>query len=86
LLYQLEHPGYDNGDIVGVWQDPHPATKWAVDTQILVRDRDSDQWVRRYFAEFKDGVVRAFNYGSTSWSQDVMNGTTRWQQAKLADE
>ena len=64
-----------------------PEVDWSkveVDTQILVRDREDATipWARRYFAEYKDGVVYAWNGGGTSWSEEC---TTRWKYAKLAE-
>lgn len=64
-----------------------PDTDWSkveVDTPILVRNDDyaTTSWLRRYFAEYDDGVVYAWNCGCTSWSETVM---TAWKYAKLAE-
>ena len=64
-----------------------PETDWSkveVDTPILVRDYEDAtiSWIRRYFAEYKDGVVYAWNGGCTSWSEKCMTG---WEYAKLAE-
>lgn len=64
-----------------------PEVDWSkveVDTPILVRNDDyaTAAWLRRYFAEYDDGVVYAWNCGCTSWSETVM---TPWQYAKLAE-
>lgn len=64
-----------------------PETDWSkveVDTPILVRNDDyaTTSWLRRYFAEYDDGVVYAWNCGCTSWSETVM---TAWKYAKLAE-
>ena len=64
-----------------------PETDWSkveVDTPILVRDYEdaTTSWIRRYFAEYKDGVVYAWNGGCTSWSEKCMTG---WEYAKLAE-
>ena len=64
-----------------------PETDWSkveVDTPILVRNDDyaTTSWLRRYFAEYDDGVVYAWNCGCTSWSETVMNP---WNYAKLAE-
>ena len=64
-----------------------PETDWSkveVDTPILVRNDDyaTTSWLRRYFAEYDDGVVYAWNCGCTSWSETVM---TPWKYAKLAE-
>lgn len=63
-----------------------PEVDWnkvEVDTPILVRDYEGQEWVRRYFAEYKCGTVYAWDVGQTSWSG---NGVTEWEYAKLADE
>ena len=57
-------------------------SKVEVDTPILVRDCECEKWLKRYFAEYKDGVVYAWNCGATSWNEDY---TTGWQYAKLAE-
>ena len=64
-----------------------PQVDWSrveVDTPILVRDYEdaTTSWIRRYFAEYKDGVVYAWNGGCTSWSEKCMTG---WNYAKLAE-
>ena len=64
-----------------------PETDWSkveVDTPILVKDYEDAtiSWIRRYFAEYKDGVVYAWNGGCTSWSEKCMTG---WEYAKLAE-
>ena len=64
-----------------------PEIDWSkveIDTPILVRDHEdaTTSWIRRYFAEYKDGVVYAWNGGCTSWSEKCMTG---WEYAKLAE-
>lgn len=63
-----------------------PEVDWSkveVDTPILVRDSEDEDWYRRYFAEYKDGVVCTWYGGQTSWSGD---GVTEWKYAKLAEK
>ena len=57
-------------------------SKVEVDTPILVRDVEWAEWKKRHFAEYKDGVVYAWNGGATSWNEDCMTG---WKYAKLAE-
>ena len=57
-------------------------SKVEVDTPILVRD-DGCVWARRYFAEYKNGKVRTYFNGATSWSSDGRLGS--WECAKLAE-
>ena len=57
-------------------------SKVEVDTPILVGEGDGE-WVKRYFAEYKDGIVYAWCGGSTSW--DANNMMMSWKYAKLAE-
>ena len=67
-----------------------PEVDWSkveVDTPILVRDGEDTEsatvvWLKRYFAEYKDGLVYAWTNGRTSWNEDEMYG---WNFAKLAE-
>ena len=67
-----------------------PKVDWSkieVDTPILVRDNEDTEsatvvWLKRYFAEYKDGLVYAWTNGRTSWNEDKMHG---WNYAKLAE-
>lgn len=54
-----------------------------VDTKILVSN-DGENWCRRHFAKIKDGILYAWNNGSTSWSN--IAGTNAWKYGKLAEE
>ena len=67
-----------------------PEADWSkveVDTPILVRDHEDTEsatvaWLKRYFAEYKDGKVYAWTNGRTSWNEDKM---VEWKYAKLAE-
>lgn len=62
-----------------------PETDWSkvkIDTPILVREDECDEWIRRYFARYEEGNVYAWSDGGTSWSKVEMK--TRWKYAKLA--
>lgn len=67
-----------------------PEIDWSkveVDTPILVRDYEDTEsatvaWLKRYFAEYKDGLVYTWINGCTSWNEDEMYG---WNYAKLAE-
>ena len=63
-------------------EPPVDWSKVAVDTPILVRDYDEQDWFKRYFAKYENGVVFSWAEGSTSWSA---KRTTRWKEAKLAE-
>ena len=63
-----------------------PEVDWnkvEVDTPILVRDYESQEWGARHFAKYEDGVIYTWDGGRTSWTGD---GVTEWKYAKLADE
>ena len=62
-----------------------PEVDWSkveVDTPILVSDVYREQWFKRYFAEYKGGVVYAWHGGGTSWTEDCR---VEWSYAKLAE-
>lgn len=71
----------DVGEYLGVvdW------SKVKVDTPILVKQYEQDEWEKRHFAYFKDGKVCAWLCGETSWSADYEGDTTDWNFAKLAE-
>ena len=65
-----------------------PEVDWSkvkVDTPILVRNYESGDWTKRYFAKFVDGKVYAWIAGATSWSADGELDVTSWNCAKLAE-
>lgn len=53
-----------------------------VDTKIIVSHSPNSPDYYRYFAEYKDGKVYAWDYGATSWSSDVKSKNW-WEHAKL---
>ncbi len=62
-----------------------PEVDWSkvpVDTPILVRNSKDDAWYKKYFAEYKNGRVYAWDGGGTSWSSVTH---TPWEYAKLAE-
>ena len=65
-----------------------PLVDWSrvpVDTPILVRDSESSEWKRRYFAKYKNNMVYAWEAGATSWSAGSPAHMTDWKYAKLAE-
>lgn len=66
-----------------------PTVDWSkvpVDTPILVRDNEDYPWEKRYFANYENGMVGAWEKGKTSWSADGKNSVYQWQYAKLAKD
>lgn len=53
-----------------------------VDTKIIVSHSPNSPDYCRYFAEYKDGKVYAWDYGATSWSSDAKSKNW-WEHAKL---
>lgn len=63
--------------------EPHPAESWPVDTKILVRNSEADEWNRRYFAKYENGLLHFWVGGCTSWSS--CGTTVTWNFFKLAE-
>ena len=62
-----------------------PETDWskvAVDTPILVRNDERDNWTKRYFAKYEHSEVFVWVGGRTSWNETNM---LAWNYAKLAE-
>ena len=82
--------GYCN-DMVEKWANSEyvePPVDWskvAVDTPILVKDYECDNWNRGYFAMYKNGTVFTWYHGATSWSAEGDSDITSWRYAKLAE-
>lgn len=81
------------GDACKEWCESEyvePQIDWSkvpVDTPILVRDKESDKWFRRYFARYEKGWVYAWSDGSNSWSaENKTTLTMNWKYAKLAED
>lgn len=61
-------------------------TDWStveVDTPILVRDTEYDEWEKGHFAKYEDEFIYTWHEGHTSWSN--VGIMTRWKYAKLAE-
>ena len=66
-----------------------PPTDWSkvpVDTKILVRDRESQEWVKRHLALYAHNRVYAWNAGKTSFTALDYSDIISWNQAKLYKE
>ena len=68
------------------YEEPEePKIDWSkveVDTPILVRDGEDEEWNKQHFAECDGKVVCAWRGGKTSWTEDCVMG---WKYAKLAE-
>ena len=58
-------------------------SKVAVDTPILVRDDEGEEWLKRHFAAYDDeiGIVYTWTNGDTSWTSE--GNMMAWRCAKL---
>lgn len=65
-------------------EPPIDWSKVPVDTPILVRDYESMEWTKRYFAKYENGKIYAWGDGATSWSHND-KATCDWKFAKLAE-
>lgn len=75
--------------LVSEYKDPAENVDWSkvpVDTPVLVRETQDDEWHNRYFAYFKDGNVYTFANGVTSWSDQGSRAVTQWSYTKLANQ
>ena len=66
-------------------ESPVDWSKVAVDTHIFVRDSEANEWRKRYFAKYDNGIVYAWAGGATSWSAERSSNITDWKMAKLAE-
>ena len=68
------------------YEEPEePKVDWnkvKVDTPILVRDGEDEEWIKQHFAECDGKVVCAWRAGKTSWTEDCVMGC---KFAKLAE-
>ena len=65
-----------------------PETDWSKvegDTPILVRNDEVDNWTKRYFARYENGIIYAWVHGRTSWTAYDNLDVSGWKHAKLAE-
>ena len=79
--FGVENQCIDIGEYLGVvdWG------KVKVDTPIVVKMREKDPWIRRYFAKYENGKVYAWVNGTTSWSSCIFDEPSSWEYARLAE-
>ena len=72
-----------------LWLDEEykePEVDWSrvpVDTLIRVKENKIDELVLRYFAEYKDGKIYAWDYGCTSKTTDCV---AIWRYGEIVTE
>lgn len=65
-----------------------PEVDWSkveVDTPILVRNPEDEDWIRRHFAKYENGFVYSWCDGCTRWTAYRNKYVTAWKYAKLAE-
>ncbi len=65
-----------------------PEVDWSkveVDTPILVRNPEDEEWIRRHFAKYENGLVYSWCDGCTRWTAYRSKYVTKWKYAKLAE-
>lgn len=78
---------YDLSDLLDFdFEEVVDWSKVAVDTKILVRVSEHNEWSKRHFAKFENGKVCAWDNGKTSFTSNAKSPYTAWQQAKLYKE
>lgn len=66
-----------------------PGVDWSkveVDTPILVKNSDNDEWYKRYFARYENGTIYAWINGRTSWASIDDDDVYAWKYVKLAEQ
>lgn len=66
-------------------EPPVDWSKVAVDTPILVRDSAEEAWGKRHFAKYENGIVYAWDNGTTSWGARGSYDILAWKMVKLAE-
>jgi len=72
-------------DIADLKGDTVDWSKVKVDTKILVRENEQEDWEKRYFAKYENERVFAWSCGGTSWSARD-KAVLGWKYAELAEE
>ena len=73
------------------YEEPkEPEVDWSkieVDTPILVRctEDEEEEWMKRHFAKYENGVVYAWRDRYTSWTVLNNEDVTAWKYTKLAE-
>ena len=61
-------------------------SKVAVDTPMLVRNSENEEWYKRYFARYENETVYAWISGRTSWTAIDYDDVYTWKYVKLAEQ
>ena len=61
---------------------PEDFRTYKIDEPVMVRDRDEEEWLRRYFAGVKADKPCAWDNGATSWSVGSPDNMLAWEQCR----
>lgn len=77
--------------LTALWLDEEytePEVDWSkveVDTPILVKDFENEEWRDRYFARYENETIYVWGDGRTSWSAYDNSDVDSWEYVKLAE-
>nr|DAU30621.1 MAG TPA: hypothetical protein [Caudoviricetes sp.] len=79
-------PSLERGEVMNIAEELGIVdwSKVKVDTPVLVRDFENQDWKKRYFAFFDDELIYTWDCGATSWSVKNKDAIP-WKYAKLAE-
>ena len=69
--------------------EEEPEVDWskvAVDTPILVRCSENEEWKKQHFAKYENGHIYAWSGSCTSWTAYNNGYVSDWPYAKLAEQ
>ena len=75
-----------------IWLDEEytePEIDWSkveVDTPILVRCSENEEWKKQHFAKYENGHIYAWSGSCTSWTAYNNGYVSDWPYAKLAEQ
>lgn len=78
--------------LTALWLDEEytePEVNWSkvtVDTPILVKDFENEEWRDRYFARYENETIYVWCDGRTSWSAYDNSDVDSWEYVKLAEQ
>lgn len=81
----LENADYEKSIEIVIEFENEKWSKVPKDTKVLVRDSDTDEWLNRYFAYYKNGRVWCYSDGKTSFTSAPYD-VSGWKYAKLYKE
>lgn len=84
-IYKLN----EDNELELIWDRERDFIDWStisVDTKVLVRDFEHEEWQKRYFCKYEDDVIYCWSGGCTSFSAKNENDIISWGDVKLYKE